>query len=89
MKTAPGTGTGTDTDRDTAPNNDPAPPLAWWRVPMVWLVISGPAVVVVAGFATLALAIVYPDPVLVVEKAANAAQMPAMQGRNHAATAGR
>ena len=81
MKTAPHTGTGTATD--------PSPPLAWWRVPMVWLVISGPAVVVVAGFATLALAIVYPDPVLVVEKTANPAQMPAMQGRNHAATAGR
>ena len=81
MKTAPHTGTGTATD--------PSPPLAWWRVPMVWLVISGPAVVVVAGFATLALAIVYPDPVLVIEKAANPAQMPAMQGRNHAATGGR
>ena len=83
MKTAPHTGTGIGTA------TDPAPPLAWWRVPMVWLVISGPAVVVVAGFATLALAIVYPDPVLVVEKTANPAQMPAMQGRNHAATAGR
>jgi hypothetical protein len=36
----------------------------WWRYPMVWLVISGPAVVVVAGFATLAIAITHPDPVI-------------------------
>lgn len=69
---------------DTATN----PPLAWWRVPMVWLVISGPAVVVVASFATLALAILNPDPVLEVGKAANAAEQPAVQGRNHAATGG-
>jgi hypothetical protein len=33
------------------------PVLPWWRVPMVWLTISGPAVVVIAGFITLALAI--------------------------------
>lgn len=65
------------------------PPLSWWRVPMVWLVISGPALVVVASFATLALAILNPDPVLDVGKAANPAQLPAVQGRNHAATAGR
>jgi uncharacterized protein len=33
------------------------PTLPWWRIPMVWLVIGGPALVVVAGFITLALAI--------------------------------
>ena len=37
----------------------PAAPVAvdsppWWRLPIVWMVIGGPAVVVVAGFATLA-----------------------------------
>lgn len=63
-------------------------PLIWWRVPMVWLVIGGPAVVVVASFVTLALAILNPDPVLQVERATNAAELPAVQGRNHAATAG-
>ena len=73
----------------TATVTDPTTPVSWWRVPMVWMVISGPAIVVVAGFATLALAILNPDPVLVVEKASNAAQQPAMQGRNHAATGGR
>ena len=32
----------------------------WWRFPMVWLVIGGPAVVVLASFATLALALLTP-----------------------------
>ena len=58
----------------------------WWRLPIVWLVIGGPAIVVVASFITLALAIMNPDPVLRVAPAANAADMPAVQGRNHAAT---
>ncbi len=64
------------------------PALKWWRVPMVWLVIGGPAVVVVASFATLALAILNPDPVLAPESVANPSQLPAVQGRNHAATGG-
>lgn len=67
----------------------PQPTVTWWRVPMVWLVIGGPAIVVVASFITLALAILNPDPVLQVERASNASEMPAVQGRNHAATAGR
>ncbi len=62
---------------------------AWWRLPIVWMVIAGPAAVVVAGFATLALAIAHPDPVLSVPATADSAQLPAIQGRNHAATAAR
>jgi uncharacterized protein len=58
----------------------------WWRYPMVWLVISGPAVVVVAGFATLAIAITHPDPVITTPPALSKADLPAVQGRNHAAT---
>ena len=65
------------------------PTLPWWRVPMGWLVILGPAVVVVASFTTLALAILNPDPVLVPDVVSNAAELPAVQGRNHAATGGR
>ena len=38
------------------------PTLPWWRIRMVWLVIGGPALVVVAGFITLALAIDGGDP---------------------------
>ena len=62
------------------------PTLPWWRVPMVWLVISGPALVVVASFATLALAILNPDPVLKSSAPGNQAEQPAVQARNHAAS---
>jgi uncharacterized protein len=67
-------------------SSKPADP--WWRHGMVWLVISGPAAVVVAGFATLAIAILNPDPLIVQGPAADAAHAPAVQGRNHAATGG-
>jgi hypothetical protein len=70
---------------DTSVSSEP-PAVKWWRVPMVWLVIGGPAIVVVASFATLTLAILNPDPVLAPEKVTGPAQLPAVQGRNHAAT---
>ena len=59
--------------------------LPWWRFPMVWLVIAGPAVVVVASFATLVLAVHGGDQPLntAVPKTGNLA--PATQARNHAA----
>lgn len=71
-----------------------------WREPMVWLVAGGPAAVVVASFFTLALAIRHPDPPLDlnataqrsaddVEPAdvrAHSGDVPALVGRNHAAT---
>jgi hypothetical protein len=57
----------------------------WWRHGMVWLVVGGPAVVVVASVTTLLIALTHPDPVLQVH-APQAAQQPAVQGRNHAAT---
>lgn len=60
----------------------------WWREPMVWMVIAGPAIVVVAGFSTLAIAIANPDPIITPAKAKSAAEVPAVQGRNHAATLG-
>jgi hypothetical protein len=56
----------------------------WWRHGMVWLVIGGPAVVVVASFATLAIAITHPDPVLSTRTlAADDAAAPAVHARNH------
>ncbi len=66
-----------------APSRPTAPP--WWRVGMVWLVIGGPAVVVVAAFATLVIAVRNPDPVIVEPTPANASLTPAVQARNHAA----
>ncbi|MBL8280226.1 MAG: hypothetical protein JNL93_26415 [Pelomonas sp.] len=71
-----------------------------WREPMVWLVVGGPASVVVASFFTLALALKHPDPPLdlrataqrsadEVEPAdmrAREGDVPALIARNHAAT---
>ena len=71
-----------------APASDPAPS-PWWKHSMMWLVVGGPLVVVVASFITLGLAIKHPDPVLDTSATqSNPAQMPAMQGRNHSATGG-
>lgn len=69
----------------------------WWKFPMMWLVVGGPAVVVVASMLTLTLAIHYPDPVLEHHDQASGAtiqkhaspMMPAMTARNHAATSGK
>lgn len=66
----------------------------WWRHAHVWLVIAGPAVVVVAGIATLVLALRMPDPLVTqgaqvspsARQAPSKALLPAMQGRNHAAS---
>ncbi len=64
----------------------------WWRFGLVWMVLAGPAVVVVAGFITLYIAITNPDPVLTVtprsakQERQGITHAPAMQGRNHAAT---
>jgi hypothetical protein len=65
------------------------PSPAWWQLPIVWLVIGGPAVVVVASFITLSLAIRYPDPVLETPAARSKLDQPAVQARNHAATPSR
>jgi len=72
-------------------NKQPGQP--WWKFGHVWMVFAGPAVVVVASFITLYLAIKIPDPVVTSygqeSKAAVPASgnmAPAMQARNHAAT---
>lgn len=64
----------------------------WWRFGLVWMVFGGPAVVVVASFITLYLAVIHPDPVLIetprtaIQERQGITHAPAMQGRNHAAT---
>ncbi|MGE4241185.1 FixH family protein [Ramlibacter sp.] len=78
---------------------DPQPaPSPWWRHGHVWLLIAGPAAVVVAGFATLWIAIRQPDPVIAPDyyrrgieinktlAARDKAMAPAQQGRNHVVT---
>jgi hypothetical protein len=63
-------------------NSTSATPMPWWKYGHVWLVIAGPAAVVVAGLVTAWIAVRQPDPVLAPQKAL----VPALQGRNHAAT---
>lgn len=39
-------------------------PIAWWRVPHMWMVVGGPAAVVVASLITAFIAVKHADPVL-------------------------
>lgn len=80
-------------------SNSSAP---WWKFGHVWLVISGPVVVVVASFITLYLAVTRPDPVVSADDYRKgieiykthghgddvqaASMAPAVQARNHAQT---
>ena len=68
------------------PIPEPETTTPWWSLPIVWMVIGGPAIVVLASFATLTLALLNPDPVISLPAAASKAELPAVQGRNHAAT---
>lgn len=70
-------------------------PKAWWHFGHVWMVVLGPAIVVVASFVTYYLAAKAQDPVLNTQAQASAedahtsrdiGSAPAMQARNHAAT---
>jgi hypothetical protein len=70
----------------------------WWKFGHVWMLVAGPAIVVVASMITLYLAISRPDPVMdenYYQKGielnktlgGNASSLaPAMQARNHAQT---
>ena len=74
------------------PHADAAP---WWRVGMVWLVVGGPAVVVIA--ATLTAVVAFHDADVVVsvpvthaaQSAADDAEVPAVQARNRGAVPAR
>ncbi len=78
-------------------NDTPVPNAPWWKFGHVWMVVAGPAIVVVASFITLYLAISRPDPVLSEdyyrkgieinkELGSETSLAPALQARNHAAT---
>jgi len=51
----------------------------------MWMVVGGPLAVVVAGFVTLALAILNPDPVITTTAKSGQPDAPAVQARNHSA----
>jgi hypothetical protein len=67
---------------------------AWWRFPIMWLIVGGPAIVVVAAISTAVIAVRGADPVLMRDESGGASQVregaesmtPALQARNHAAT---
>ncbi len=73
-------------------------PRPWWQFGHVWLVLSGPLVVVVASFITLYLAVTRPDPVMDEDYYRKGVEInrtladrpeslaPAVAARNHAAT---
>ncbi|HEY5581129.1 MAG TPA: FixH family protein [Rhodoferax sp.] len=75
-------------------------PQPWWKFGYVWLVVAGPAIVVVAAFVTLYLAVTRPDPVITEDyyrqgieinktlrdDAQAASLAPALQARDHAQT---
>lgn len=76
----------------TEPDSGP-----WWRHPLMWMVVGGPAVVVVAAMATAWIAVSAPDPVVEPDYyrkgieinrtlESQRALTPAQQGRNHANT---
>lgn len=62
----------------------------WWRHAIVWLVIAGPAAAVIAGTATVWIAVNNADPVIleapVPSTEQEATNAPALRVRNHAAT---
>lgn len=76
----------------------PLPGAPWWKFPLVWMVIAGPAIVVVAGFVTLWIALRSPNPIVsdnayrqgreTRSTPVDKTLMPALAGRNHAATPG-
>lgn len=66
----------------------PRPQQPFWHFRINWLVIGLPLTAVVASFITLFIALANPDPVIRPEAAA-AAERPAVEGRNHAATGGK
>jgi len=77
---------------------DPQSAKGWWHYGHMWLVVGGPLAVVIASFVTLYFAIKVPDPVvdadyyrkgIEINKTLDAKRdglVPAIQGRNHAAT---
>jgi hypothetical protein len=72
----------------------------WWKHSFVWMVIAGPAIVVVASAITLYLAMSRPNEIVseetyragkqsdqtIEQKRKESGMAPALQGRNHAAT---
>lgn len=73
---------------NTPTSSQPVPSLPWWRHGMVWLVVGGPLVVVVASLITAVIAVRGAD--LLVDEGTQSsrseAHAPALKARNHVVT---
>ncbi len=78
-------------------SSPPAGRAPWWKFGHVWLVLAGPAAVAVGCVVTTWIALSNPDPVVAADYykrgieinkvlGKDRAQLPAVQGRNHAVT---
>lgn len=86
---------------DSAQKGRRQPATPWWKVRLMWLVVGGPLVVVIAASVTAVVAIRGQDPVLAdramsaadlrvdSSKRADPAYQAAIEGRNHATTGGK
>lgn len=82
----------------TTPTQATCAPLPWWRYGYVWMVVGGPLVVVVASVLTYFIAVYSADGLVSKEAVEQGAaqlkpgtsrtpgMLPALVGRNHAAT---
>ncbi|MBP7131570.1 MAG: hypothetical protein KBA70_02280 [Aquabacterium sp.] len=70
----------TTQDGSGAPLDNPP----WYRLPIVWMVIGGPAIVVVASLITVGVAVNNVDPVLDTSAVPTQKEAPASKARNHA-----
>jgi uncharacterized protein len=68
-------------------DNRPGAGAPWWKFPIVWLVVGGPLIVVIASLNMVVLAVRNVDPVLESYHSASSkpGHAPAVQGRNRAA----
>lgn len=68
---------------------NPSTATPWWHEKMMWLVVGGPATVVVAALATAVIAVRHADTLVPMDAPVTTAAgslTPAVQARNHAAT---
>lgn len=87
-----------NSDNTSSVTTDNQSSKAWWHYGHMWLVVGGPLAVVIASFVTLYFAIRVPDPVVDADYYRKGIEInhtldgkrdglvPAIQGRNHAAT---
>lgn len=77
------------------PNSRPHAPQPWYRYGLVWMLLAGPALVILAAFYTAYIALSHPDPVLANDAYEygqrtmtqdERSHLPAQKARNHAAT---